>query len=202
MSEQDPSQLRISDTDRHTVAEVLRKAAGEGRLDLDELDERLEAAYAAKTYADLVPITRDLPAGGQLPAVRPAALPAEPGASAASLPAARHDLSLAVLGGQRRKGVWEVGPSHQALSVMGGIVIDLRRARFAAPEVTVIANAIMGSIDVVVNARTRLSVEGLGVMGSYEEGRHKVEPQVDAASPLVRVRGLALMGSVTVVRKS
>ena len=54
--------LRISDEDRHQVAEILREAAGEGRIDLDELDERLEATYAARTYADLVPITLDLPA--------------------------------------------------------------------------------------------------------------------------------------------
>jgi hypothetical protein len=56
----DPSRMRISDADRHRVAEVLREAAGEGRLDLDELDERLELTFAAKTYADLVPITADL----------------------------------------------------------------------------------------------------------------------------------------------
>lgn len=202
MSEPDPSQLRISDTERHAVAEVLRQAAGEGRLDLDELDERLEAAYAAKTYGDLVPLTRDLPAGAQLPVVRSAAVPAEPASSAAASPAAaRHDVSLAIMSGQSRKGVWEIGASHQALAVMGGVVIDLRRARFAQPQVTVVANSIMGSIDVVVNAHTRISVEGLAVMGSYEEGRHKVEPQVGAGSPLVRVRGVALMGSVTVVRK-
>ena len=72
MQRPDPSQLRISDADRHKVAEVLREAAGEGRIDLDELDERLEAAYAAKTYADLVPLTIDLPA------VRPAGSPATP----------------------------------------------------------------------------------------------------------------------------
>ena len=61
MDTQDPSQLRISDDDRHKVAEVLREAAGEGRIDFDELDQRLEATYAARTYADLVPITLDLP---------------------------------------------------------------------------------------------------------------------------------------------
>ena len=57
----DPTRLRISDSERHQVAELLREAAGEGRLDLDELDQRLEATYAARTYADLVPITLDLP---------------------------------------------------------------------------------------------------------------------------------------------
>src|SRR3954451_14954818 len=61
----DPSAMRISDEDRHKVAEVLRQAAGEGRIDLDELDERLEAAYRAKTYGELVPITADLPGAGR-----------------------------------------------------------------------------------------------------------------------------------------
>ncbi len=56
----DPSLLRISDSDRQKVAEVLRDAAGEGRIDLEELDERLELTWGAKTYADLVPITADL----------------------------------------------------------------------------------------------------------------------------------------------
>ena len=63
----DPARLRISDQERHQVAEMLREAAGEGRLDLDELDERLEATYAARTYADLVPITLDLPAHPRAP---------------------------------------------------------------------------------------------------------------------------------------
>lgn len=61
----DRSRLRISDADRHKVAELLREAAGEGRIDMDELDERLEAAYVAKTYGDLVPLTADLPLGSQ-----------------------------------------------------------------------------------------------------------------------------------------
>jgi hypothetical protein len=45
--------LRASDTDRELVAEVLRHAASEGRLGMDELDERVSAAYRAKTRADL-----------------------------------------------------------------------------------------------------------------------------------------------------
>ena len=57
----DPSRMRVSDEDRHKVADILREAAGEGRIDIEELDERLESTYAAKTYGDLVPITSDLP---------------------------------------------------------------------------------------------------------------------------------------------
>jgi hypothetical protein len=41
-------EMRIFDADRDDVAAILREAAGEGRLDLEELDERLSAVYAAK----------------------------------------------------------------------------------------------------------------------------------------------------------
>src|SRR5689334_15524010 len=54
--------LRISDTDRDRAAEVLREAHAQGRITVDELDERLTSVYNAKTFADLVPVTRDLPA--------------------------------------------------------------------------------------------------------------------------------------------
>jgi Domain of unknown function (DUF1707) len=55
-------ELRISDLDRDRAAEVLREAHAHGRITVEELDERLTSVYAAKTHADLVPITRDLPA--------------------------------------------------------------------------------------------------------------------------------------------
>ena len=68
----DPRQLRVSDNEREQVAERLREAAGEGRLGLDELEDRITAVYTAKTYAELEPITRDLPAAtGAGPGGRP-----------------------------------------------------------------------------------------------------------------------------------
>jgi Domain of unknown function (DUF1707) len=55
------SALRIADADRERVAERLRKAAGEGRLAPDELEERLEAAFSARTETELAPLVADLP---------------------------------------------------------------------------------------------------------------------------------------------
>ncbi|WP_241746422.1 DUF1707 SHOCT-like domain-containing protein [Streptomyces lydicus] len=51
---------RAGDTDREAVAERLRVAAGEGRIDLTELDERLDRAYHAKTYRELDVLVADL----------------------------------------------------------------------------------------------------------------------------------------------
>lgn len=197
----DGSRLRISDDDRHRMAEFLREAAAVGRIDMDELDERLEATYAAKVYADLVPLVADLP--GAEPAVPPGMVVApRPGTSPAVPPGAPHyATSIAVMSGTDRKGVWVVPPSHTAFSLMGGVDIDLREAVFTSPEIVINANAVMGAVDVIVNAWTRVSVEGVGIMGAFEEGRAKVAPEVGPDSPHVRIRGVALMGAVTVVRK-
>jgi hypothetical protein len=67
-------QMRASDADREQVVERLRTALQEGRLDLGEYDERMQQAYAAKTYADLDGLLTDLPVTS--PPV-PAATPVE-----------------------------------------------------------------------------------------------------------------------------
>jgi hypothetical protein len=191
----DPTSLRVSDADRHRVAELLREAAGEGRLELDELDERLEAAYAAKTYADLVPITADLPA-------HPAATPAIPVTRRSSVPAtATHDSSLAIMSETKRVGPWLVPAEHTAAAFMGGVVLDLREATFSAAETVITATTVMGGIDIIVDAQTQVVVTGVGVMGEFSQAREQVAAELTPDSPVVRVKGFALMGSVRVTRK-
>ncbi len=69
---QDPGrpELRASHEDRDRVVELLRVAAGDGRLTADELDERLEAALTARTQRELVVLTADLPAAPGVAASR------------------------------------------------------------------------------------------------------------------------------------
>ncbi|MEU4551229.1 DUF1707 domain-containing protein [Micromonospora violae] len=74
--------MRASDSDRSAVADRLRVALNEGRLDLHEYDERLQRAYAARTYADLEVLLTDLPP--VTPAQRSGLAPAA--ASTVSLP--------------------------------------------------------------------------------------------------------------------
>lgn len=84
-------ELRAGDNDRKAVGEQLKTALDEGRLDLSEYDERLQRAYAAKTFADLDTLLVDLP--GTTPVqhsqIQPAA-PAPPvGAPVAPVPPGR-----------------------------------------------------------------------------------------------------------------
>jgi len=56
--------LRASDADRERVAERLRHASAEGRLLTEELEQRLEAVFSARTYGQLETVLRDLPGPG------------------------------------------------------------------------------------------------------------------------------------------
>lgn len=186
----DPAMMRISDAERHRVAEVLREAAGEGRIDMQELDQRLEAAYAAKTYAELVPLTADLPAHqAQVPGQ---STPAEVGAPS------RH---FAVLSGLDRSGDWLVPTHFTVTAILGGVELDLRHARFAAAEVVLTINAFMGGARVVVGPHTNVVLEGSGFMGGYSGPSGLVPAQLTPDSPTVRIRGRAVWGGVSVERK-
>ncbi|MEU6180036.1 DUF1707 SHOCT-like domain-containing protein [Streptomyces coeruleorubidus] len=60
-------EMRASHADRDRIVDVLRVAAGDGRLTLEELDERLEAALSARTVGELAVLTVDLPEVGETP---------------------------------------------------------------------------------------------------------------------------------------
>jgi len=187
--------LRASHADREAVIERLREAAGDGRLTLDELGERIEAAYAARTHAELLPLTRDLP-DVRAEAARPAPAATVP-ARVTGAPGRRW--SLAVMGGVDRRGRWRVSATHGAVAVMGGVDLDLRDAELEAPVVTIRVLAVMGGVDIVVPDDCLLDASGLGLMGGFDESDRGAPAPVGA--PVVRVRGLALMGGIDVRRR-
>ncbi|MGH3251195.1 MAG: DUF1707 SHOCT-like domain-containing protein [Trebonia sp.] len=70
--------LKAADADRDETGRVLGTAYSEGRLSKDEYDARLEAAFSARTYADLDGVVTDLPARAGTPAITaepPGAIP-------------------------------------------------------------------------------------------------------------------------------
>ncbi|MEW2529398.1 DUF1707 domain-containing protein [Streptomyces sp. NPDC047071] len=200
--------LRASDADRERVAEVLREALAEGRLDMDEFNERVDTAYRARTYGDLAPLTRDLPAAG---AVAPApktslvkrsaddgsteidwaervVLGAEPTSSGA----------FALWSGFNRKGGWTIGRLFTSFAMWGGGEIDLREARFAERDVVIRCFTIMGGIQVTVPPELNVTVKGFGIMGGFGDD---ATGEGTPGSPRVTVTGFALMGGVGVERK-
>ncbi|WP_367135168.1 DUF1707 domain-containing protein [Saccharothrix sp. HUAS TT1] len=192
----DPRQMRASDADREKVAQVLQQAHGEGRLDLHELDERLGAVYAAKTYGDLVPLTADL--GVPAPNVLPQPMHHNaPSSRIGGTPGST--VSFAFWSGVERRGEWVVPPTHTATAFMGGIQLDLTRARFSQAETTINAYALMGGVEIIVPEDVTVRVDGIGFMGAFEDTTHKGAPTIPGG-PVVRITGFAMMGAVEVKR--
>lgn len=182
----EPNEVRASDQDREQVAARLHEAAAEGRLTLDELGERLGVLYGARTYGELVPLTRDLPATTSGTAV------ARPPVTDVGGPG----LSIAVMSGCDRAGEWVVPERHTALALMGGVELDLRHARFAAPEVVITCVAIMGGVGITVPHDMDVVADGFGLMGGFDGRGAGTRP----GAQRVRVNGFALMGAVEVKR--
>ncbi|MFH8472857.1 DUF1707 domain-containing protein [Streptomyces sp. NPDC018000] len=197
--------MRASDAERERVAETLREAVAEGRLEMEEFDQRLEAAYKARTHGELEPLVRDLPAPGTAVApVGPAPAPAATGsavrwADRIGKPATSSG-AFAFWGGFGRRGNWTVGRKFTAFAMWGGGEIDLREADFEDREVVVRCFAIMGGMQVTVPPELNVEVRGIGIMGGFGE-HSKDEGVVSPDSPRVRITGLALMGGIGVERK-
>ena len=192
----DKGNLRASDADRERVAEILRESAGDGRLSMEELDERLDAVYAAKTYAELEPITRDLPAPGTPNVPAPATAPAGDPARFGGVPTSH--AAVAILGGFSRRGDWVVPKQFTAVAILGGGEIDLREARFSEPVVTLNVVAIMGGVEITVPEDATVRVTGIGIMGGFDHGS---SGSGASGGPTIVINGVAIMGGVDVKRK-
>ena len=184
--------MRVSDSDREQAADVLREAAGHGRITMDELDERLELAYAAKTYADLAAVIQDLPAPAPAPG------PVQPAMAGRIGGTPRSKFSIAIMSGAQRMGRWVVPRTYVSVAVMGGIELDLRDAQFSEPEVTIHAYTLMGGIEITVPEDIDVDVSGIAFMGGFD---HNASGPGVPGAPRVRVIGFALMGGVDVKRK-
>ncbi|GLX18320.1 DUF1707 SHOCT-like domain-containing protein [Streptomyces lavendulae] len=195
----EPPALRASDADRERVVDRLRDAVAEGRLDMEEFEERLEAAYTSRTYAELEPLTRDLPAaaGSTSPSpVAPSPAPSSAwpdriGGTGTSATA------VAVMSGFQRKGRWTVPARFNAVAIWGGGELDLREADFAEREVVITCVAVMGGIEITVPPGVEVDVRGIGIMGAFDQGKSQ-DNRPEPGAPRVVVNGLAFWGGVAV----
>ncbi|MER7723137.1 DUF1707 domain-containing protein [Streptomyces sp. NPDC096323] len=197
-------EMRASDAERERIAEVLREAVAEGRLQMEEFEQRLDVAYKARTHGELEPLVRDLPASGGAPVAPVAGDRPRTGSMArwsdrVGRPATSRG-AFAFWGGFARRGHWTVGRVFTAFAMWGGGEIDLREASFEDGEVVVRCFAIMGGIQVTVPPELNVEVRGIGIMGGFgERAKDDGVPAPDA--PRVRITGLALMGGVGVEHK-
>jgi hypothetical protein len=176
---------RASDSEREDTVAHLREAAAEGRLDVEELVDRIDAAYAATTRAELEPLTADLPAPS--------------GASFAAVRTREVRFVLGIFGGGDHSGRWRVAERLRVLNIFGGVDLDLREATLAAPEVSITVISIFGGSDIVVPEGVHVELSSFALFGGDKLKLGGAEPAPGA--PVVHVRCVSIFGGTDVVTK-
>jgi hypothetical protein len=178
----EPIAVRASDAEREQAVARIREATAEGRLTLDELSERLDVAYAAKTHEELERLTSDLPATTQIPAAR----------------RRPRRFTVAIFGGADRKGRWRVARRHWVVSLFGGSDLDLREASLEGDEGTIYVLDLFGGTDLYVPDGIEVDFSGVGVFGGADE--HGRDVPARPGAPLLHVKALALFGGTDLWR--
>ena len=188
---------RVSDFEREEVADVLREAAGEGRLSYTELEDRLETLYAAKTYGELVEIASDLPNGPTVP-------------SAAAAPAGHQNLSQvapvinAFLSETKRTGGWLVSQRQEVNAVLGDVTLDYTEAQIPFEEIFVDVKSILADVKIRVPQNAIVHLDSNPILGSVSEQEAGIGGAVDQQQPspvkVFHIRGTAILGEIKIKR--
>jgi len=178
-----PEQLRASYEDRDRVIEALRVAAGDGRLTAEELDERIEVAFSARTYGELAVLTADLPAGGQV--------------VSASAVAAPKDLTRIECrsGNAHRDGRWVVPRRIEARVTSGNVKLDFTQAVITHRSLEIDAEVRSGNLILVTRPGIAVDTDDLVV----RSGNVKVKAPWGTAGPddlLITVTGKVGSGNI------
>jgi hypothetical protein len=181
--------LRASDADRERFAEQLRHAAGEGRLTVEELDERLDQAYAARTRAELERLVVDVVPAEQAGQRR---LPVAPSGAGAT------KWLISIMSGHDRRGRWRVAPKLINFSFWGGSEIDLNDAELTAQHTEIRVIAFMGGSTVYVPEGLDVTVSEVAIMGA--NGVKLGDDRPLPGGPTVHVRLISIMAGSDVRR--
>jgi hypothetical protein len=191
-------ELRASDEDREHHAELLRRAAGEGRLTMDELDERLTTVYESRTHNELQRLVADvIVPGGHAHATSPVAASGQ-----ARMPVRKGEGGagwlVSVMSGRERKGRWRVGPHLKVINFMGGSDLDFNDAELADDVVQLTVVAFMGGADIRVPDGLNVELSEFAFMGG--NGADLGNEQPDPGGPTLRIRLISIMGGIDVKR--
>jgi Domain of unknown function (DUF1707)/Cell wall-active antibiotics response 4TMS YvqF len=176
--------VRASDADREATMARLRDAAGEGRLTLEELAQRIEAADGARTRGELAVLEADLPAA------EPRRRPPTP---------ARRRL-YGILGGDTLSGPFQLSGECRVINIMGGADLDLTQAVLTEGEVTLRVFSLMGGSNIHVPDGVHVEHSGFGLLGWDEVEQPAGNEALPPGAPVVRIRSVSILGGTDVKR--
>jgi hypothetical protein len=181
--------------ERERIVESLSAHYAEDHLTTQELEQRFERAYRAKTLTDLQAVLSGLPAltaPVRAPVPRPSARKV-----AVATPSPQGERRyFAMMSTFRRGGNWTPNKLTVVKAIMSEVRIDLRDATFVDSEIDIDITAVMADALILVPPGVRVECDGFSMMGEFTSRDDMGANDLDA--PLVRVRGSAWMAKVSV----
>ena len=174
-------ELRASHEDRERVVELLRMAAGDGRLTAEELDQRLEVALTARTYGELTALTSDLPAG--------------PGPAATAAPKELIRVETHS-GSARRDGRWVVPRRMEIRVTSGSVRLDFTEAVITQAALRIDAEVTSGSLTLITKPGIVVDTDDVSIRSGTVKVRPPRGPEVPALLS-IHVSGKVGSGTIT-----
>lgn len=194
-----------SEDQRQQAVDALSEHFAADRLTLEEFERRVAIAHRTRALEELESLLRDLPSGN-VPALRPdSPLPAGTERVKASVVADRvptRNTLVAMFGSSVRKGRWVPARKTRSVAVLGSVSLDFREALLGPGVTDVDVYVILGSVEVIVPPGLYVECTGAAILGSFEQANES-PPSLEPDAPVLRINGIALLGSVEVqVRKA
>ncbi len=191
--------LRASDAEREQIVEILGDAAAEGRLSVEELDGRVQSAYATRTLDELDRLVADVRldafAGGSLDALL--AVRGVGSSHRSDHVAVREGPGgarwvISIMGANDRRGRWRIAKRCTVLNTMGASEIDLCDVELSHAVTQLNVYSVMGGVEIRVPNGVRVQVSRFALMGSNDV-RLGDQPSAPGG-PLIRIRLVSIMG--------
>ena len=184
---------------KERVVDRLRAHYVRDDIDVDEYETLVDVAWAATEPADLDRLLSRLPV---LVDEESTALTTASGTVPAPLVASagevrEHGFQIAILSGSDKKGSWVPPQKLTSIALMGGLGLDFREAKFGPGVTEVTILTIMGGAGIIVPPGINVETSGIGIMGGFDSYDQTVLV-ADPSAPVLRIRGLAIMGGVEV----
>ena len=177
--------------ERNNVIERLEHSFAQNLLDIDVYEKRMEIAVNTASKRELLSLIEDLPA------------PTETNKQSSSFDMILlnlgeikdYDVTLALLSGATRKGLWYPPKRMKVVAIMGGVDLDYSQAQIPPGVSNIDIFALMGGVNIFVPEGVNVEVTGIPIMGGID---NRAASSGKLGAPTIKVNAITLMGGLDI----
>ena len=177
--------------ERNNVIERLEHSFAQNLLDIDVYEKRMEIAVNTASKRELLSLIEDLP------------VPTETNKQSSSFDRILlnlgeikdYDVTLALLSGATRKGLWYPPKRMKVVAIMGGVDLDYSQAQIPPGVSNIDIFALMGGVNIFVPEGVNVEVTGIPIMGGID---NRAPSSAKLGAPTIKINAITLMGGLDI----